>query len=138
VNSRSTRGVVERILDLHMITIRREIAVDASARLEGVEFARAVNDAVKLAAKRSELADLRWSLGRGVHGLPPWIIGFVIRDLELGHAQRLADGVATHVGKNAGIDAAPAVSYIDGDILIGFVERFGDAIPTLNIEQRGF
>lgn len=112
--------------------------MDASARLGGLEFGKAVNDAVKLAAKRNQLADMRWSLGSGIHGLPPWVLGFLIRDLDLGVAQRVAEGVASHVVKNAGIDAVPAVSLIDGDILIGFVERFGDGGQLPALRQRGF
>jgi hypothetical protein len=112
--------------------------MNASARLGGLEFNKAVTEAVKLAAKRNELADLRWSLGSGIHGLPPWVLGFMIRDVDLAVAQRVAEGVAAHVGKNVGIDAAPAVSFIDGDILIGFVERFGDSVQLPGMRQRGF
>jgi hypothetical protein len=112
--------------------------MDTAGRLNGAEFGKAVHEAVQLAVKRTDLADRRLTLGSGYHWQRPWIVGFQIRDLDLGIANSLAENISARVGKSAGIDAVPVLTLIDGDILIGFVERFGDALqlPSIAVGQR--
>jgi hypothetical protein len=97
-------------------------------RLSNAEFAKAVETAVASAAKRNKLADLRKAVGSDFHSTPWWIVGRQVRDVDLGQAQKFAEAVAADVSKRSGFDVIPALSIIDGDILCGFVERFGNDI----------
>jgi hypothetical protein len=102
--------------------------MDTAGRLSGVDFGKAVADAVQLATKRAEMAERRPTLGSGFHWTAPWIVGFQIRDVDLAVARSVAETISARVGKSVGVDAVPAVTLIDGDILIGFIERFGDSL----------
>ncbi len=109
-----------------------------SGRLTNAEFGKAVDAAVAAAAKRNKLADLRTSLGSDFHHTPWWIAGRAVRDVDLNQAQAFAQAVTADVSKRSGFELLPAVTMIDGDILCGFVERFGNDITPPNSRFGGF
>ena len=101
-----------------------------ASRLSNAEFGQAVETAVANAAKRNKLADLRTSLGSDFHYTPWWIVGRQVRDVDLGQAQKFAEAVTAEVGKRSGFDLLPTVTIVDGDILCGFIERFGNDVQV--------
>ncbi len=109
---------------------RSEHNMPTSNRLSSAEFGKAVEAAVLTAAKRNKLADLRTSLGSDYHHMPWWIVGRQVRDVDLSQAQAFATQVAADVGKKSGVELLPALTLIDGDILVGFVERFGNDLEV--------
>ena len=103
-----------------------------SGRLSSAEFGKAVESAVASAAKRNKLADLRTSLGSDYHHMPWWIVGRVVRDADLNHAHAFAQAVTADISKKSGIELQAALTIVDGDILVGFLERNGNdlQVPT--------
>jgi hypothetical protein len=101
-------------------------------RLSNVEFGKAVESAVAAAAKRNKLADLRTSLGSDYHHMPWWIVGRVVRDADLNQAHAFAQAVTADISKKSGVDLKAALTIVDGDILVGFMERNGNDLqmPT--------
>lgn len=109
-------------------------------RLSAAEFGGAVEKAVQLAAKRSGIEEIHRGLGSDYLQTPWWIVGRRVRDVELGVAHEFATGVAAKVTETTGIDVAAAITVIDGDILVGFVERFGDTLvpPVSRFGRQSF
>ncbi len=101
-------------------------------RLSNADFSKAVGSAVAAAAKRNKLADLQTSLGSDFHHMPWWIVGRVLHEADLNQAHAFAQAVAADVSKRRGVDLKPALTIVDGDILVGFVERNGNdlQLPT--------
>ncbi|HEY0519059.1 MAG TPA: hypothetical protein VGC84_06165 [Ilumatobacteraceae bacterium] len=99
-------------------------------RLSNLEFAKAVESAVQTAAERNKLGDLRRAVGSDIHQMPWWIVGRQVREADLRQAQQFAEAVTAEVGERSGFDVVPALSVINGDILVGFVERFGNDVPV--------
>jgi hypothetical protein len=60
---------------------------------------------------------------------PWWVVGRLIREsMDLNQAHELATQVSKTTAAALKIDLAPVVTAIDGDILVGFIERYEGAI----------
>lgn len=103
--------------------------MDKPERISAAEFGQAVQEGVRAAAKRRKL-DLRTSLGSDYYTLPWWIVGRQVRDVDLKVAHEFAVQVTEAVQTKSGIELSPALTMIDGDILVGFIERFGNEIEV--------
>ena len=97
-------------------------------RLSNADFGKAVETAVQNAAKRNKVSDLRTAVGSDFHHTPWWIVGRQVRDLDLAQAQKFAEAVTADVSKRSGFDLMATLTVVDGDILVGFIERFGNDI----------
>ena len=89
-------------------------------------LAAAVDKAVRLASERHELELDTNLFGRDLIRTPPWIVGRVIRgEVSLDQAYVTAEAIARGVEID-GVDLQPVALKINKDILVGFIERFGD------------
>lgn len=56
-----------------------------------------------------------------------WLIGRLLREsLELGKAHELSTGIAEASASELGLSVDAVTIAIGGDILVGFIERFGE------------
>ncbi len=101
-------------------------------RLSNAEFGKAVESAVAAAAKRNKLADLRTSLGSDFYQMPWWIVGRLVRDADLNQAHAFAKAVTADISKRSGVELKAALTIVDGDILVGFMERNGNDLQVPN------
>lgn len=95
------------------------------ARIGPRELAGAVHKAVGLAASRHKL-DLEANVfDRDDFRLPPFINGRRCRGIDMDQAFKAAETIVDNLGlKDAAVQTVAL--KIDKDILVGFIERFGD------------
>lgn len=99
-----------------------------NGRIGQRELAHAVDQATSLAARKHKLKLEPNLFQRDVFHLPWWIVGRVLREqVDLDHAFKAAETITQGV-KLDGVDLQPVALKIQGDILVGFIERFGDRL----------
>lgn len=94
-----------------MAVTKKPVSVSAAM------LSKSIDQAVARAAKQFGVNPLQPNLSLN------WeIIGRVVRELDAGQAFELATAISSAV-KVKGIVAAPAISRVGKDILVGFIER---------------
>jgi hypothetical protein len=115
-----------------MAAKKRELAL-VSQR----ELAKAVNKAVELAARQHKLKLESNLFERDLIKTPPWIFGRVLRgQVDLDQAYKAAETITSNV-KFADAEFQPVALRINRDILVGFIERFGDRVQVDDFLIRG-
>lgn len=99
-------------------------------RVANSELSAAVSKAVNLAIERRGLTAERGPFGSDHFRVPWWVVGRLVRDVEQADAFDLARQVTDDVAGELGFDLVPAMTVVDRDILVGFIERFEGRIPV--------
>lgn len=98
------------------------------ARVSQRELASAVGKAVELASRKHKLRLEPNLFERDVFQVPWWIVGRVVRErADLDQAFKAAETITSGV-KFPGVELQPVALKINADILVGFIERFGDRL----------
>ncbi|MCC7013347.1 MAG: hypothetical protein IT454_12355 [Planctomycetes bacterium] len=102
-------------------------------RIRPEELSKAVAKAVDLARAKHKLELHPHLFQQDFAHLPWWIVGRVLRErVDLDQAHKVSETITQSI--NAKSDAfQPATVRIGDDILVGFIERFGNQIELPNI-----
>lgn len=97
-------------------------------RIRPEELSKAVAKAIEIATSKHKVELQPHLFQQDIVRVPGWIVGRVLRDqLDLNLAHKIAESITSSVnGKSGGFQ--PATVRIDRDILVGFIERYGNQI----------
>lgn len=94
------------------------------------ELSTAIDKAVGIAVSRHRLEFQPNHFGRDQFQLPPWIVGRLVRGkIDLDQAFKSAETIVEAAGFGDQNLQAVAIK-VDKDILVGFIERFGDQLDV--------
>lgn len=106
------------------------IAMPEPSRIQPEELSKAIVKAVELAKAKHKLTLEPFLFQQDVARIPWWIIGRRLRDIDdLKQAHIVAETITSAVNAKGNV-FQPATLRVDKDILVGFIERFGNQVEV--------